>query len=209
MSDCGCHVETQDGSERRTLQIALGLNAAMFVIGLAAGIFAESTGLIADAFDMLSDAAAYGIALLAVGRTQHYKRLAAKLNGTLILILGIGVLCDVVRRAYVGSEPVSSVMLIVTAMSLAVNTIVLRMLHRFRNGEVHLRATWICTRADVVANLAVLVSAGLVIATQSRYPDLIVGGLIGLYIIKESIEILRDSRAPTETGAALAVDSHR
>lgn len=202
MSDCGCHVEVQDGSERRILQIALGLNAAMFVIGLIAGVYAESTGLIADAFDMLSDAAAYGIALVAVGRTQHFKRVSAQLNGALLLALGIGVLCDVIRRTYVGSAPISAIMLIVTSLSLAVNTTVLRMLHRFRNGEVHLRATWICTRADVIANIAVLVSAGLVILTHSRYPDLVVGGLIALYIIKESIEILRTARSETADTAA-------
>ena len=80
--------------------------------------------------------------------------------------------------------------MIAGAMGLAV----LRMLRPFRQGEVHLRATWIFTRADVVANIGVLVAAALVLATGSRFPDLIVGAAIGAYVVKEAVEILREAR---------------
>ncbi|REN11272.1 cation transporter, partial [Mycobacterium tuberculosis] len=56
MSDCGCHHEAKNAQERRVLWIALALNAAMAVIGGIAGWVAHSTGLLADALDMLSDA---------------------------------------------------------------------------------------------------------------------------------------------------------
>jgi len=69
MSSCDCHSEHgETEAERRVLRIALALNAAMFVIGLAAGFVAQSTSLVADALDMLADASAYTIALTAVGR---------------------------------------------------------------------------------------------------------------------------------------------
>ena len=80
-------------------------------------------------------------------------------------------------------------------LSLIVNVYVLRLLRPFRSGEVLLRATWIFTRADVVASCGVILSGILVAVTHRRYPDLIVGTLIGLYVIKEAIEILRDARA--------------
>jgi hypothetical protein len=50
------------------LWLLLMRNLSMFAIELGVGIAAESTGLIADAMDMLADAAMYGIALYAVGR---------------------------------------------------------------------------------------------------------------------------------------------
>jgi Co/Zn/Cd efflux system component len=59
---------------------------------------------------------------------------------------------------------------------------------------VHIRAAWIFTRADVVANLGVIVSGVLVAATGVRYPDLVVGAAIGVYVIKEAVEILREAR---------------
>jgi len=59
MSDCGCEApEVTTANERRVLRIALALNAAMAVVGGLAGWIAQSTGLLADALDMLSDATA-------------------------------------------------------------------------------------------------------------------------------------------------------
>ena len=63
------------------LYIALVLNAAMAVIGGLAGWYAQSSGLLADALDMLADAAAYTIALLAIGRSALFKIRAATISG--------------------------------------------------------------------------------------------------------------------------------
>lgn len=204
MSDCGCHdVEANSAAERRVLWIALALNLAMAVIGGITGWLGQSTGLLADALDMLSDATAYAIGLAAIGRAARFKANAAMLSGSVLLVLGVGVLFEVGRRAMVGSEPASMTMLVVATLSLAVNLTVLRLLRRFRTGDVHLRASWIFTRADVVANVGVIGSALLVAWTGSRYPDLIVGTGIGLYVIREAWEILgeartarRDAKAP-------------
>jgi Co/Zn/Cd efflux system component len=79
-------------------------------------------------------------------------------------------------------------------LSLGVNVTVLRLLAPLKTGGVHLRATWLFTRADVVANLGVILAGGLVLWFHSPYPDFMIGTLIGLYVIKESFEILRDAR---------------
>lgn len=193
MADCGCSQIATTKAERKTLLIALLLNALMFVVGFAIGILAESTALIADALDMLADSLAYLLGLVAVGRTIKFKKMLASISGGILLILGIGVLVEVGRRAFVGSAPDGGLMIGVACLSLIVNTTVLKLLKKFRHGEVHLRATWIFTRADVVANLGVIISGILVLLTNSQYPDLIVGFAIGLYVIKEALEIFKDS----------------
>lgn len=81
------------------------------------------------------------------------------------------------------------------AVSLIVNVTVMRMLARYRKGEVHLRAAWIFTRADVIANGGVIVAALLVMATTSPIPDRLAGITIGIYVLKEAIEILREAKA--------------
>ena len=86
-------------------------------------------------------------------------------------------------------------MMAVAFVSLLVNATVLRMLGRYREGEVHLRATWIFTRIDVIANVGVMLSGLLVLLTGSRFPDLVVGGAIGVYVMKEAFEILGEARA--------------
>lgn len=194
MSDCGCHSAVYDSPARRVLWIALGLNAAMAVIETVMGVRAESTGLLADALDMLSDASAYAIALLAVGRPASFKAGSARASGILLLLLGIGVLVEAGRRAIYGSEPDATPIMATAVLALVVNGTVLMLLRPSRHGEVHIRAAWIFTRADVVANLGVILSGLLVATTGVRYPDLVVGAAIGVYVIKEAVEILREAR---------------
>lgn len=204
MSDCGCHHEARNVKERQVLWIALGLNAAMAVIGSIAGWIAESTGLLADALDMLSDATAYAIGLAAISRGARFKVNAAYLSGAILLLLGVCVLVEVARRAIVGSTPEGGWMIGIACLSLIVNVIVLRMLSPLRDGGVHLRASWIFTRADVIANVGVILSGVLVAWLGSRTPDLIIGALIGLYVIKEAFEILREAREASDAAPNVA-----
>jgi len=73
---------------------------------------------------------------------------------------------------------------------------------------VHLRATWLFTRVAVIANIAVVIAGALVALLHTPYPDFIIGGLIGLYVVKEAIEILGEARkARRESPSPQANDS--
>lgn len=193
MSGCGCHAEATSEAERRILRIALTLNATMFVVGVVVGLIAQSTGLIADSLDMLADACAYSVALAAWSRSTSFKAFASQLSGTLLLILGLVVLLGVVWRLSTGSHPEGIWMMGIATVALLVNTTVLRLLECFRHGEVHLRAAWLFTRVDVIANLGVIVSGALVLLLHSPVPDLVIGAAIAGYVIKEAIGILREA----------------
>lgn len=205
MSDCGCHHEAKNAQERKILTVALILNATMAIVGGIAGWIGESTGLLADALDMLSDATAYAIGLVAIGRAASFKANAATLSGVALLLLGLGVLFEVGRRVMYGAEPASGWMIGTAILSLIVNMSVLRMLAPLKSGEVHLRATWIFTRADIVANVGVVLAGVLVFWLRSPIPDYVIGTLIGLYVVKESIEILREA-GEARRGASDSVD---
>ncbi|WP_281363129.1 cation diffusion facilitator family transporter [Parasphingopyxis algicola] len=170
------------------------MNAAMFVTEVTAGILINSAGLIADGLDMLSDASVYAIALAAIGRSSRFKANAATWSGVMLLFLGIGLIAEVIRRLFDGSPPDGAWMIAISLVALAINIIVLRLLSRQRSAEVHLRAAWIFTRADVVANAAVILSGLAVFLTSNRYFDLVVGAGIGVYVVKEAFEILREAR---------------
>lgn len=196
MADCGCRTaDAETPGQRRVLKIALGLNATMFVVGVTAGLIAGSSGLVADGLDMLADAIAYAIGLAAMSRGPRFKANAAGASGFLLLALGLGVLADAARRALFGDEPDGWIMMLVACVALIVNSTVLRMLSKQQNKEVHIRATVIFTRVDVIANIAVILSGAIVVATGFRFIDLLVGAAIGIYIVKESFEILGDARA--------------
>jgi cation diffusion facilitator family transporter len=174
--------------------VALSLNAIMFVVGIIAGVIAKSTGLVADSLDMLADAGAYGIALVAIRRGGLFKARAATVSGLMLLVLGLGFLLDAIYRGLLQTSPQTGIMLTVAGLFLAVNSTVLYQLGKFRRRAVHMRATWIFTRADVIANAAVILSALVISLTRLNFVDAIVGAGIGLYACKEAWEILREAR---------------
>ena len=196
MADCGCGpTAVETAAQRHGLWIALWLNAAMFAVELVTGLLANSAGLLADGLDMLTDATAYAIALAAIGRSGGFKANAATLSGALLLLVGLGMIVEVARRLVWGGDPEGSWMMAVALVALAVNIFVLRLLSRQQRDEVHIRAAWIFTRADVVANVSVIVAGLAILLTGIRYFDLVVGGAIGVYVVKEAAEILREAKA--------------
>ena len=109
---------------------------------------------------------------------------------------------EVIRHFLYGSEPASLVMMTVGAAALAANVSCLWLLRKQRRGEVHIRATWIFTRTDALANLGTILGGGLVLATRSALPDLIVGAAISMVVLYGSFEIIRDAALePSEAGA--------
>lgn len=203
MANCGCEVEIKNKSESKVLIILLGINAFMFMVEISLGIFSESTALIADSLDMLADATVYGIGLYAVGRPAVAKIRAAHLSGILQIILGCSVFIDVVRRLIWGSEPVSLLMISVGLVALIANSICLALISKHREGEVHMRASWIFSKNDVIANIGIIIGGVLVYWSGSRYPDLIIGMVISAIVIRGGLSIVsevnKEKRLNTES----------
>lgn len=182
---------TQDAAEGTTLRLLLAINAVMFVAELGAGIAAQSTGLIADSLDMFADAAVYGVALYAVGRAASVKLRAAHLAGWLQLLLALGAFSEVGRRLWTGSEPEAPYMIAVAAVALVANAACMYLLAAHRSGGTHMRASWIFSTNDVIANLGVIAAGMLVWWTGSRLPDLVIGAAIAAVVLAGAIRILR------------------
>ncbi len=194
MSECGCEIEIKDQAQKRVLYWLLTINATMFVIEISLGWIAESTALIADSIDMLADAIVYGIGLYAVGRSLVDKAKAALVSGYFQATLGLLILVDIVRRLIAGSEPVSELMMIVGVAALIANIICLMLISKHKEGEVHMRASWIFSANDVIANLGVIIGGLLVWWLDSRWPDIIIGIVISIVILRGARLILSDAK---------------
>ncbi len=194
---CDMDNEFQEAAaiERRTLAILLAINALMFVVEALTGWFADAAGLLADSLDMLADASVYTVALYAVGKSSRIQSNAAVASGIGQIALGLGVLLEVARRFIGGSEPSSVLMMIIGAVALVANVTCLALISKHRRGGVHMRASWIFSANDVVANIGVIVSGALVLVLGTRIPDLIIGGVIAAIVVRGGISILREVRA--------------
>ena len=193
--DCG-EVSVRSALERRVVRTALLLNLAMFLFGLGAGLYGHSTSILADALDMLADATGYALALLAIRRSDAFRRSAARWTGGILILLGVGIIAEVVRRWILGSEPLGPVMVGYSILSVAVNLYVMVQLAKIREGGVHLNASYICTRVDVLANAGVFLAGILVWLTGWHLFDLLVGLAMAIVVFRESGEILEQASPP-------------
>ncbi len=166
----------------------------MFITEFALGWLGESTGLIADSLDMFADALVYGVGLYAAGKSLRVKANSAMLSGCLQMTLGTGVLLDIIQRTIMGSKPDSAFMIYVSLVALIANVICLVLLAKHKEGEVHMRATWIFTKNDVIANLGVITAGILVAYFSSAVPDLIIGCIISAVVIRGGIQIIKEAK---------------
>ncbi|RYG30083.1 MAG: cation transporter, partial [Burkholderiales bacterium] len=194
VSEANAHeaVEPADSAaEARLLKLLLSINAIMFIAEIWVGFWAQSTGLIADSLDMFADAAVYGLSLYAVGRSAALKVRAAHMAGWMQLALALLAMGEVVRRFIYGSEPVSELMMGMGLVALVANAACLVLIAKRRDAGAHMKASYIFSSNDVIANAGVILAGGLVALTGSAYPDLVIGLIVGLVVLNGARRILQ------------------
>jgi Co/Zn/Cd efflux system component len=185
--------EEQDHSgERKLLWTILIINFGLFVIELSTGFFSNSMSLVADSLDMLADAIVYGLSLYAVGKMANMKKRVAKIGGYFQITLAIFGLLEVVRR-FLGYEevPVFQTMIFISILALIGNAVSLFLLRTSKSQEVHIKASMVFTNNDVIVNIGVIIAGIAVYLTHSKYPDLIVGSMVFLLVVRGAVRILK------------------
>ncbi|WP_052149197.1 cation transporter [Sphingomonas sp. Ant20] len=182
-------------AERRTLWIVLLLNLGLAIGFGIAGVLGDSSALIANGVDNLSDTAVYALSLVALSHGQTWKTRAATASGVMLLMFAVGILVDVGRRYLQGSEPIGPTMMVMAFVAAVVNYVCLRLLQKLKEPDVNLRAATTFSFNDFISNGGILIAGALVLWLGSNWPDLVVGLATALIAIKGGIEILRDARA--------------
>jgi Co/Zn/Cd efflux system component len=197
MSDACCQVPPPPSgiSYRRVLWIALAANLAMFLVEVVAAAWSGSSALAADAGDFLGDSANYALSLGAIALGGAWVSRVALLKGLAMSLYGVAVLAYAGWRAWLGVPPEALTMGLVGAAALAVNFAVAVMLYRFREGDANMRSVWLCTRNDVIANIAVLIAAAGVFGTGTVWPDVAVAALLAVLGLSSGRIVIRHARA--------------
>jgi Co/Zn/Cd efflux system component len=179
-SCCGQAHDPHRGSEsyRRVLWGVLAINAAMFGVEVVAGLAAGSASLQADALDFLGDAGNYIISLLVVGMALRYRAMAALAKGSTMGLFGLWVIGVTAWHAWQGTVPEAFTMGAVGVAALLANAMSFALLWAYREGDSNMRSAWVCTRNDVLGNLAVLLAALGVFGTGTGWPDIAVAAIM-------------------------------
>jgi Co/Zn/Cd efflux system component len=195
-------VPADDTRYRRALITVLLINAGMFAVEGTAGLLGSSVALQADALDFLGDAATYAISLAVLGLALKWRAQAALLKGATMAIFGIWVIAAAGYYTFTGETPSAPLMSGIGLAALVANLTSAFVLFRFRAGDSNRRSVWLCTRNDAISNVAVIVAGAAVFATNTGWPDALVGVAMGCLALHSAYQIMVQARSELSTVSA-------
>lgn len=187
------HADALAAKQGATLKIVLAINALMFMVMVAAALYANSSALLSESLDNLGDALTYGISLYAISLGLRAKARVAYFKGALILLAALVVLAQITYRIWNPSVPIFEAMSGFALLNLAANAICLGLLWRHREEDVNMRSVLECSRNDMASGLAVLLAAAGVWATGAGWPDLIIAGALALLFLRSAYRVFADA----------------
>lgn len=211
---------------RRALTGALALIVGFLVVEVVVGVLAGSVALLSDAAHMLTDAAAIALALGAArlarrpaeGRmTYGWRRveiLAAQANGLTLLLLGIWLGYESVRRLLSPAEVAGGLVLVTALAGVAVNVGATMLLARADRTSLNVEGAFQHVLNDLFAFVAAAVAGLVVLLTGWDRADPIASLVVVVLMLRAGVGLVRESGRilveaapagldPDEIGAAL------
>ena len=188
-----CELTAMRESHSKVLWIVLAINAVMFVVEGSAGFLAHSTSLLADALDMLGDALVYGFSIFVLARSLRWQAGAALAKGGFMIVFGVGVMAEAVHKILYPVMPGVETMGIIGCIALAANLVCFFLLYRHRGDNLNMSSTWICSRNDLIANVGILIAAASSYLLVSRWPDILMGGIIAALFLSSAWGVIHQS----------------
>lgn len=193
---------------QRRLWIVIAINAAMFVTEMAAGHAAGSKALQADALDFFADAITYAISLWAIGRHMTTRANVALAKGASLFLMGLYVLVTTLWQFITHGLPAAEIMGMIGFLAFAANLVSVLLLKRYKDGDANIRSVWLCSRNDMIGNIAVICASAAVWITASGWPDLIVALYMGSLFLWSSVQILQQAWRERNGGGGSEHESH-
>lgn len=205
--DCGCtgnvaraHTDT---AYRRALWIVVILNLGFGVAEAVGGFMANSQALKADSLDFIGDGSISLIGLFALAWSARARAQVALTQGIFLGALGLIVVGMAVWRALHAVPPEADLMGGIGVVALIVNVSAALVLSRFRDGDANVRAIWLFSRNDSLANVAVIIAALLVAVLHSAWPDILVAAAIAGLFLQSAVSIIGEARTELTVHAAV------
>jgi cobalt-zinc-cadmium efflux system protein len=226
----GGHGHSHDISadaDRGKLAIALALILGFMAVEVAVGIAASSLALLSDAAHMLTDAAAIALALVAINlakRPAHgaftfglrrAEILSAQFNGATLLVLGLLVVVEGIRRIVDPPDVAGAAVLVVALIGVAVNLMATMVLARANRQSLNIEGAYQHLLTDLAAFVATAIAGAIILLTGFREADGIAALIVAVIMLYASFGLLKESGRvfleaaprgmdPDEIGRALA-----
>jgi cobalt-zinc-cadmium efflux system protein len=200
------HVHDTSALTLRVLWLALVFTGGFGVVEFVAGWWSGSLALVSDAAHMVTDAGAFGVAIIAqyVARrppsqkaSYGYARaevLGAFINALVMLALVVFIVVEAVHRLRAPEPVMGSVVMIVAGLGLLMNLAVAGMLAR-AGGNINLRGVMLHVMGDLLGSVAALIAGAVILFTGWLPIDPLLSLVAAALILRSTLTLLRESAA--------------
>jgi len=194
-------------AEKKATIVSSSVAFLLTIIKLTIGILSGSVAVLASAIDSVLDLFVSVFNYFAITNSEkpadeqfNYGRgkieaLASVIEGTIITLSGLFLFYVAIHKYLTGEiSQYAQISIAVMIISLIITTslvIYLNTVAKQTNNMV-IKADALHYKTDIWANMAVLVSLLLVYLTNNEIFDVIIGGLIAIYIIYSAYELIKD-----------------
>jgi cobalt-zinc-cadmium efflux system protein len=187
------------------LRIALGLLVGLMAVEVVFGILASSLALLSDAAHMLTDAGALALALVALrlaarpasgAMTYGLKRteiLSAQFNGATLLVLGLLIVYEGIRRLIEPPEVGGTIVLVVALVGVVVNVIATVVLHGADRSSLNVEGAYQHVLTDLAAFIATAIAGAVILLTGWDRADGVASLFVAAVMLRAAWGLLRDS----------------
>lgn len=198
------HHDASTLSQKR-LAFALALNLVITAAEVAGGLLGNSLALLSDAVHNLSDATSLGISWIALRisglkrsdrHTYGFKRaevLAAVVNTAALLAIGVFLVFEAIRK-FLHPEPIAGgIVMVVAVIGLLGNLLTAWLLHSGSKTSMNIKSAYLHIIMDALSSVGVILAGVLIYYLDWIWTDPLITAFIALYVIKESLPIMKSS----------------
>lgn len=187
------------------LILTIALNLLIAIAEIIGGLVAGSLSLISDALHNLSDGLAIILSFLAIRiaskandrrRTFGYKRasiLAAFINSAALIGISLFLFKEAYNKFFSRQPIDGGVVIGVALVGLVANFLGVLLLKKNAAENLNLKAAYFHLLSDTLSSVAVIIGGWAILVFKAYWIDPVLTVLIGLYVLKESIDILRQT----------------
>jgi cobalt-zinc-cadmium efflux system protein len=192
-------------ADRGRLALALGLIAAFVAVEVGVGVVAHSLALLSDAGHMLTDAAAIGFSLVAIGLAarpakgaltfglRRVEILSAQANGVTLLVLAAFIAYEAIRRLFDPPVVRGWLILIVALVGVLVNLAATWTLARANRRSLNIEGSFQHVVTDLYGFIGTAIAAAVILATGFQRADPIVSLLIAGLMTRSGLALVKAS----------------
>jgi cobalt-zinc-cadmium efflux system protein len=199
------HDHSHRQADKKVLKWALVITFLTMLMEFFYGFLSNSLALISDAIHMFTHSFALIISLAGImiasrkaplSKTFGYYRaevLAAFINGITIVLSIVWIIYEAYDRFLNAHEIDIKTALIVAVIGLVVNLISGIILMQGDRNNINLKSAFIHMLTDALSSVAIIIGYVVIYYTSWYFVDIILAVIVGLFIAKWAVDILKDS----------------